>query len=90
VESRLISDEDLAAQAKQKKVALRNAGSINPEDINDYLAVDGYKAIEKVLKEMSQSQVIDEIKTSGLRGRGGAGFPYLVQVECGHAAKGNP
>jgi NADH-quinone oxidoreductase subunit F len=90
VESQLISDEDLAAQAKQKKVALRNAGSINPEDINDYLAVDGYKAIEKVLKEMSQSQVIDEIKTSGLRGRGGAGFPTWFKWNAAMQQKATP
>ena len=75
VEAQRISEEDLEAQAKQAKVALRNAGSINPEDISDYLAVDGYKAIEKVLTEMTQQQVVEEIKVSGLRGRGGAGFP---------------
>lgn len=90
IESQLISDEDVAAQAKQKKVALRNAGSINPEDINDFLAVDGYKAIEKVLKEMTPLQVIEEIKISGLRGRGGAGFPTWFKWNAAYQQKETP
>ena len=61
--------------AMQKKVALRNCGRINPEDINDYIAYDGYQALGKVLTTMSPQDVIEEIKTSGIRGRGGAGFP---------------
>ena len=60
---------------KQKRVALRNCGVINPEEIDEYIAVDGYKALGKVLTEMTPQQVIDEILKSGLRGRGGAGFP---------------
>ena len=60
---------------KQERIALKNCGSIDPEKIEDYLAVDGYKALEKVLKEMTQDEVIEEITKSGLRGRGGAGFP---------------
>ena len=61
--------------AKQKRIALRNCGVINPEDINEYIARDGYMALGKALSEMSSQDVIDEIKRSGLRGRGGGGFP---------------
>ena len=60
---------------KQKRVALRNCGVINPEKIEKYIAVDGYAALGKALTEMTPQQVIDEISKSGLRGRGGAGFP---------------
>lgn len=61
--------------AKQQRTALRNCGVINPECIDEYIAMDGYKALEKVLTQMTPEQVIDEIKASGLRGRGGGGFP---------------
>ena len=60
---------------KQKRIALKNCGIINPEDIDEYIAFDGYKALQKVLTTMSQDEVIEEISKSGLRGRGGAGFP---------------
>ena len=73
--SKVHSLDDLNFYKKQKRIALKNCGVINPEDIDEYLAFDGYKALEKVLKEMSQEDVIDVIKKSGLRGRGGAGFP---------------
>jgi NADP-reducing hydrogenase subunit HndC len=59
---------------KQKRIALRLCGVINPEDINEYIAYDGYQALAKVLTSMTPAQVIEEVKTSGLRGRGGAGF----------------
>ena len=61
--------------AKQHRVALRNCGVINPENIDEYIGVDGYQALGKVLTEMTPQQVIDTILASGLRGRGGAGFP---------------
>ncbi len=61
--------------AKQHRVALRNCGVINPENIDEYIAVDGYQALGKVLTEMTPQQVIDVMLASGLRGRGGAGFP---------------
>ncbi len=61
--------------AKQHRVALRNCGVINPENIDEYIGVDGYQALAKVLTEMTPQQVIDTISASGLRGRGGAGFP---------------
>ena len=61
--------------AKQNRVALRNCGVINPEDINEYIGRDGYAALHKVLTEMTPEAVIQEILDSGLRGRGGGGFP---------------
>lgn len=61
--------------AKQQRTALRNCGVINPECIDEYIAMDGYKALEKVLTQMTPDEVIEEIKASGLRGRGGGGFP---------------
>ena len=67
--------DEIEFYKKQKRIALKNCGSIDPEKIEDYLAFDGYKALEKVLKTMTQDEVIEEITKSGLRGRGGAGFP---------------
>ncbi len=67
--------DELNFYKKQKRIALKNCGVINPEDIDEYIAFDGYKALEKVLTSMSQDDVINEISASGLRGRGGAGFP---------------
>jgi NADH-quinone oxidoreductase subunit F len=61
--------------SNQVRIVLRNAGAINPEKIDDYILRNGYRAIQKVLKEMKPEDVIAEIKASGLRGRGGAGFP---------------
>ena len=66
---------ETAFYAKQQRTALRNCGVINPECIDEYIAMDGYKALEKVLTQMTPEQVIEEIKASGLRGRGGGGFP---------------
>ena len=63
----------------QHRVALRNCGVIDPENIEEYIAVDGYAALGKVLTEMTPEQVIEEIKKSGLRGRGGGGFPTGVK-----------
>lgn len=60
--------------AKQKRVALKNCGLINPEDIDEYIAQDGYQALGKAISEMSRQEVVDEMKKSGLRGRGGGGF----------------
>ena len=64
---------------KQHRVALRNCGVINPENIDEYIAVDGYQALGKCLTEYTPEQVIQVIKDSGLRGRGGAGFPTGVK-----------
>jgi len=65
--------------SKQRRIVLRNCGIIDPESIDDYLAAGGYKALEKVLHGMSPQEVIDEVTRSGLRGRGGAGFPTGVK-----------
>ena len=70
-----ISDEDKLFLEKQKRVVLRHCGLINPEKIEEYIAVGGYEATKKVVTSMKQEEVIEEIKVSGLRGRGGAGFP---------------
>ena len=67
--------DQLSFYKKQKRIALKNCGLINPECIDEYIAFDGYKALEKVLFEMTPDSVIEEISASGLRGRGGAGFP---------------
>ena len=72
---RIKSLSETTFYAKQKRVALRNCGVINPEDIREYIAVDGYKALNKVLTEMSRDDVIKCVTDSGLRGRGGGGFP---------------
>ena len=87
VEEYAISEEDKEFIGKQQRVVLRHCGLINPEKIEEYLAVGGYEATKKVVTSMTQDEVIAEIKTSGLRGRGGAGFPTWFKW---NAAKGNP
>ncbi len=67
--------DELNFYKKQKRIALKNCGIIDPEEIDEYIAFDGYKALAKVLTSMTQDEVIEEISNSGLRGRGGAGFP---------------
>lgn len=74
---------------RQFKIALENCGKINPEKIEDYTKNGGYNALKKVLKSMSQEDVIQDIKTSGLRGRGGAGFPTWFKWDAALKAKGN-
>lgn len=66
---------------KQKRIALNNCGVIDPENIDEYIAFDGYKALEKVLTQMTPMDVVDTIKKSGLRGRGGGGFPTGLKWE---------
>ena len=73
----------------QVRVALRNCGVIDPENIDEYIARDGYMALTKVLTEMTPQQVIDEVKASGLRGRGGAGFPTGLKWEFTAKAVGD-
>ena len=80
--------DDLNFYKKQKRIALKNCGVINPENLDEYIAFDGYKALEKVLKEMSQDDVIKEISASGLRGRGGAGFPTGKKWELTKVVEG--
>ena len=85
----VISDEDAAFLTKQTRIALRHCGVINPEELSDYEATDGYKAIRKVLFEMTPEQVIEEIKISGLAGRGGAGFPTWFKWNAARSSAGN-
>lgn len=85
-----IAEEDSAAQDKQVKISLENCGYINPENINDYIANGGYEGLKKVLKEMSQADVIEEVKIAGLRGRGGAGFPTWFKWNAAYQEKATP
>lgn len=78
----LISQNESEFFSKQKRVALRNCGRINPECIDEYIAFDGYEALSMVLTEMEPEDVIDTIKKSGLRGRGGGGFPAGTKWEA--------
>ncbi|HYE68880.1 MAG TPA: NADH-quinone oxidoreductase subunit L, partial [Anaerovoracaceae bacterium] len=71
----LISEAGKAFLEKQTRIALKNCGVINPEDINDYIASGGYQAVRKALFEMDGDSICKEIEKSGLRGRGGGGFP---------------
>ncbi len=80
--------DDLTFYKKQKRIALKNCGVINPEDIDEYIAFDGYRALARVLIEMSQDEVIETIDKSGLRGRGGAGFPTGKKWKITKEAKG--
>ena len=71
--------EDIQFYQKQMRIVLRNCGSIDPENIDEYIAAGGYKGLEKVLFEMTPDDVISELRTAGLRGRGGAGFPTWMK-----------
>ena len=82
-----ISDEDKLFIEKQQRVVLRHCGLINPEKIEEYIAVGGYAATKKVVTSMTQDEVIEEIKISGLRGRGGAGFPTWFKWNAAKANK---
>ncbi|MDR4507607.1 MAG: NAD(P)H-dependent oxidoreductase subunit E [Candidatus Brocadiaceae bacterium] len=81
--------KDIDFYRKQKKLVLRNCGSINPKNINDYIKRNGYAAISKALSGMSAEDVIHEVVSSGLRGRGGAGFPTGKKWELAKNAKGD-
>ncbi len=81
--------DELNFYKKQKRIALKNCGVIDPENIDEYIAFDGYKAIEKCLFELTPDEIINTIKESGLRGRGGAGFPTGKKWEFTKMAKGD-
>jgi len=81
---------DVGFFGKQMRIALRNCGIINPENIDDYLSLRGYEALGKALTEMSPADVVAEVQRSGLRGRGGAGFPTGLKWKLTAAEKATP
>ncbi|MDD5130669.1 MAG: NADH-ubiquinone oxidoreductase-F iron-sulfur binding region domain-containing protein [Candidatus Omnitrophica bacterium] len=78
-EGKVIKELLFKAQPKQLRIVLRNCGEIDPENIDEYIAQDGYQALAKVVSDYKPEQVIEELKKSGLRGRGGAGFPTWLK-----------
>ncbi len=86
----VIKEEDAQFLSKQTRIALRHCGIINPDEIDAYTADDGYKALEKVLKTMTPEDVIEEIKVSGLGGRGGAGFPTWFKWNAARQSQETP
>jgi len=88
-EDRIKSLNQVNFYKKQVRVALRNCGIINPENIDEYIAFDGYKALARCLTELKPEEVIDIVKRSGLRGRGGAGFPTGLKWEFTAKAQGD-
>ncbi len=85
----LESVQDIDFYQKQLRIVLRNCGIINPENIDEYIARDGYKALEKALFDMTPEEIVAEVKNSGLRGRGGAGFPTGLKWEATQKASGD-
>ena len=83
-----IQDEDAAFLSAQTRIALRRCGVIDPTSIDEYLAEGGYEALKKVLTTMTPEQVIEEIKISGLAGRGGAGFPTWFKWNAARQSEG--
>jgi len=81
--------KDINFYQKQNRIVLRNCGQIDPEEIDDYIEHGGYKALEKVLSKMSPEEVVEEVKASGLRGRGGAGFPTGLKWSFAQKAPGD-
>jgi NADH:ubiquinone oxidoreductase subunit F (NADH-binding)/NAD-dependent dihydropyrimidine dehydrogenase PreA subunit/(2Fe-2S) ferredoxin len=84
----LIDDTYYAFHDKQHKILLKDCGTIDPEDIEAYVNVGGYEAIKKILSGMTPEEVISEVKASGIRGRGGAGFPTGIKWEACRKAQG--
>jgi len=89
VKKNTLAVEDIEFYQKQFRVVLRNCGVIDPESIDEYIAREGYSGLEKVLFEWTQEQLIEEVKISGMRGRGGAGFPTWLKWDLARKASGN-
>lgn len=89
ISSLLVSEEDKEFLEKQTRIALRRCGIINPEEIEDFIHADGYTALKKAVCEMTPEEVIEVIKTSGLAGRGGAGFPTWFKWNAAREAQGD-
>lgn len=88
ISSLLVSDEDKEFLNKQTRIALRRCGIINPDELSDFVEADGYTAVKKVLTTMTPEDVIEVIKTSGLAGRGGAGFPTWFKWNAARQSEG--
>ncbi|MCK9571739.1 MAG: 4Fe-4S binding protein [Candidatus Omnitrophica bacterium] len=86
-EDKIIPELLFKDSPKQLRIVLRNCGQIDPENIDEYIACDGYQALEKVVNQLTPEQVIEELKKSGLRGRGGAGFPTWLKWNLTRQAK---
>jgi NADH-quinone oxidoreductase subunit F/NADP-reducing hydrogenase subunit HndC len=82
LKKKIEKSKDIPFYKKQIRIALRNCGVINPENILEYIAAQGFQALGKCLTEMDSQQLIDLIKKSGLRGRGGGGFPTGIKWEA--------
>ena len=85
-----IMNEDVLAQGKQVKIALKNCGIIDPESIDEYIEAGGYEAAKKCITQLSRKDVIEELKKSGLRGRGGAGFPTWFKWNAALSSTATP
>ena len=83
-----ITQDDITMIGKQKRIVLRNSGIIDPERIDDYLAVDGYLAARKCLTELTPEAIIETVKVAGLKGRGGAGFPTWFKWDAARKSPG--
>lgn len=88
-EKKVKSSDDMSFYKQQMRIALHNCGYINPEKVEDYLANDGYLMLGKCLTELKPEEVIEEVKISGLRGRGGAGFPTGIKWEATRKSPSN-
>ena len=88
-EESIPSYQDIDFYKKQERIVLANCGKINPESIDEYISIGGYEALGKALTEMTPEEVIEEVKTAGLRGRGGAGFPTGLKWDFTRKADGD-